>query len=137
MEYRLTRSEMKQRAINSKNGPEPSGGYSQAVEVSGYERTLYVSGQVPAGQDGSVPETFAGQARLAWKNIEAQLAAAGMTLDNIVKHTTYLADRRYRNENSEIRREVFGGDRAPALTVIIATIYDESWLLEIEAIAVA
>ncbi len=127
---------MKQRAINSKEGPEPSGCYSQAVEVSGGERTLYVSGQIPVGRDGSVPETFAGQARLAWANIEAQLATANMSLDNIVKHTTFLADRCYRNENSEIRRIVFGDDRAPALTVVIATIYDEDWLLEIEAIAV-
>jgi len=127
---------MKQRAINSQDGPEPSGGYSQAVEVSGGERTLYVSGQIPVGRNGSVPDTFAGQARLAWANIEAQLAAADMTLDNIVKHTTFLADRRYRSENSEIRREVLGDNRAPALTVVIAAIYDEDWLLEIEAIAV-
>lgn len=35
-----------------------------------------------------------------------------------------------------VRQEVLG-DRAPALTVVIATIYDEDWLLEIEAIAVS
>lgn len=128
---------MKQRAINSKKGPKTFGGYSQAVEVAGYERTLYVSGQIPVKRDGSVPETFAGQARLAWANMEAQLAASDMTLGNIVKHTTFLADRRYRDENSEIRRKIFGDDMAPALTVVIATIYDENWLLEIEAIAVA
>jgi 2-iminobutanoate/2-iminopropanoate deaminase len=29
------------------------------------------------------------------------------------------------------------GERAPALTVIITGIYDEAWLLEIEAIAAA
>ncbi len=128
---------MRQRAINSNLVPEPSGGYSQAVEVSSGERTLYISGQIPVARDGSLPETFAGQARLAWANIEAQLAAADMSLDNIVKHTTFLADRRYREENSAIRRAVFGDGRAPALTVVIATIYDEDWLLEIEAIAVA
>ena len=128
---------MKRRAINSKEGPEASGGYSQALEVSGGVRTLYISGQIPVGRDGSVPETFAEQARLAWENVAAQLAAADMSLDDIVKHTTYLADRRYRNENSKIRQEVFGDNRVPALTVIIATIYDEDWLLEIEAIAVS
>ncbi len=59
-----------------------------------------------------------------------------MSLDNIVKHTTYLSDRQYRDQNSTVRREVLG-DRNPALTVVITGIYDEEWLLEIEAIAVA
>lgn len=125
-----------QRPINSKEGPKPSGGYCQALEVSGGSRTLYISRQIPVGQDESTPNSFAEQARLAWANVGAQLAAADMTFHNIVKHTTFLADRRYRDENSEIRRQVLG-ERAPALTVVIATIYDEKWLLEIEAIAVA
>lgn len=59
-----------------------------------------------------------------------------MELSNIVKHTTFLSDRRHREANSEVRQEVFGGHEA-ALTVIIADIYDEAWLLEIEAIAAA
>lgn len=76
------------------------------------------------------------QARVAWRNVEAQLEAADMSLDNIVKHTTYLSDRKYCDENSEVRREILG-HRTPALTVVIADIYDDAWLLEIEAIAVA
>jgi len=71
-----------------------------------------------------------------WINVEAQLKAAGMTLDNLVKVTTFLSDRRYRRENYEVRMEVLG-ERSPALTVIITGIYDEAWLLEIEAIAAA
>lgn len=57
-----------------------------------------------------------------------------MRIDNITKHTTYLSDRRYRQINSEERREVLG-DHEAALTVIITGIYDEAWLLEIEVIA--
>ena len=57
-----------------------------------------------------------------------------MTLDNIVKVTTFLSDRSYGQENRDIRREIFG-DRAPATTVIITGIFDDQWLLEIEAIA--
>ena len=64
------------------------------------------------------------------------MRAAGMGLDNIVKHTTLLADRQYWSQNSEVSREILG-HLSPALTVIIAGIYDERWLLEIEAIAVA
>lgn len=97
---------------------------------------LYVSGQIPVDADGTVPKEFETQARLAWKNVERQLMAAGMGLENIIKHTTFLASRRYREANSKVRQEVLG-DLAPALTVIIADIYDEAWFLEIEAIAIA
>ncbi len=127
---------MKRHEINSEEAPSPSGGYSQAYEVTGETRTLYISGQIPVTRDGSMPVRFTEQARLAWSNVDAQLKAAGMSLDNIVKHTTFLSDRKYRDQNSTVRREVLG-DRNPALTVVIAGIYDEDWLLEIEAIAVA
>jgi enamine deaminase RidA (YjgF/YER057c/UK114 family) len=39
-------------------------------------------------------------------------------------------------ENREIRQEILG-DRSPALTVIITGIFDQAWLVEIEAIAAA
>ncbi|NNC77822.1 MAG: RidA family protein [Woeseiaceae bacterium] len=81
--------QMKQRAINSSEGPGASGGFSQALEVSGRKRTLSVSGQIPVGEDGTTPGSFVEQARLAWPNVEPQLAAAGMILDNVVKHTTF------------------------------------------------
>ena len=64
----------------------------------------------------------------------AQLKAAGMTLDNLVMHRTYLADRSYTLVNRAVRSEVLGG-RETALTVVIAGIFDEAWLLEIEAVA--
>lgn len=127
---------MNKRNINSPDTQEASGGYSQAVEVTDARRLLFVSGQIPVAKDGTVPSAFADQARLAWRNIEAQLKAVDMGLENIVKHTTFLADRRYRDENGAVRREILG-DLKPAITVIIAEIYDENWLLEIEAIAAA
>jgi enamine deaminase RidA (YjgF/YER057c/UK114 family) len=55
---------------------------------------------------------------------------------DVTKVTTFLSYRRYRQENYEVRMEVLG-EHSPALTVIITGIYDESWLLEIEAIAAA
>ena len=67
---------------------------------------------------------------------QAQLEAAGMSLDDLVKVTIFLSDRRWRAENAEVRREVLG-PRSPALTIIITGIYDEAWLLEIEAVAAA
>lgn len=110
--------------------------YAMAHLVDRPSRLLFVSGQVPTDAEGKAPEGFAAQARLAWRNVEAQLRAAGMTLDDLVKVTIFLADRAHRAMNTEIRREVLG-DRSPALTVIITGIFDEAWLLEIEAVAAA
>jgi 2-iminobutanoate/2-iminopropanoate deaminase len=110
--------------------------YCQAHEVSGATRWLFISGQVPADAQGKVPPDFRGQCELAWANVQAQLQAAGMTLDDLVKVTVYLSDRRYRQENYEVRHQVLGG-RTPALTILIAGIYDPAWLLEIEAVAAA
>ena len=114
----------------------PSSGYSMGLELSQHRRLLFISGQVPERPDGSVPTDFIAQCRLTWANIERQLHDAGMSLDNLVKVTTFLSDRRYRGENSVVRREVLK-ERTPAITIIIADIYDQAWLLEIEAIAAA
>ena len=125
---------MQIRRINSNEALVPTTGYSQALEVAGHTRMLFVSGQIPVAADGSVPDGFDAQCRLAWSNVVAQLKAAGMTLDNLVMHRTYLADRRYTTLNRMVRSEVLGG-RETALTVVIAGIFDEAWLLEIEAVA--
>jgi 2-iminobutanoate/2-iminopropanoate deaminase len=110
--------------------------YAQSHEVSGHGRLLFISGQVPADADGRVPPDFKAQCRLAWANVKAQLDAAGMTLDDLVKVTVFLSDRRHRQANSEVRHEILG-PRSPALTIVITGIYDEAWLLEIEAVAAA
>jgi enamine deaminase RidA (YjgF/YER057c/UK114 family) len=127
---------MPSRAINAPDAPAPDGGYAQAVETAGASRILHISGQVPVAPDGTLAIDFRGQCRQAWANVEAQVRAAGMTLDNLVKVTTFLSDRRYGAENREVRQQVLGA-RSPALTVIITGIFDESWLLEIEAVAMA
>jgi 2-iminobutanoate/2-iminopropanoate deaminase len=127
---------METRAINAADAPVPVGGYAQAVEVTDGRKLLFISGQIPVAMDGTVPEGFAAQCRLVWANLEAQLRAAGMSLDNLVKVTTFLSDRKYSMENRAVRQEVLAG-RRPATTLIVTGIFDTAWLLEIEAIAMA
>lgn len=127
---------MNKRNLNAPDAPELKTGYAQVTEIRDAVRTAYISGQIPMAQDGHVPSDFTEQCRLVWRNIEAQLRAADMTLDNLVKVTTFLSDRKYAAENRAVRREVLG-ERCPALTAIITGIFDEAWLLEIEAIAMA
>jgi enamine deaminase RidA (YjgF/YER057c/UK114 family) len=127
---------MQIRKLNSSKVTQPAGGYAQLLEVAGAQRFAFVSGQIPQSLDGKVPSGFDEQCRQVWSNIEAQLAAADMTLANLVKVTTFLSDRKYNLANRAIRNEILG-EHAPALTVIIADIFDSEWLLEIEAIAAA
>jgi 2-iminobutanoate/2-iminopropanoate deaminase len=110
--------------------------YAQACEVTNLSRLVFVSGQIPVSNGyQEAPADFRGQCRIVWDNITKQLDACGMKLTDIVKVNTYLADRKYREQNYDVRHEVLG-NHSPALTVIITDIYDEAWLLEIEVIAV-
>ncbi len=119
---------------NANNAPAAVGGYSQAFEVEGAQRLLFISGQVPETVSGEMPTGFEAQAVLVWANVRAQLEAAGMEMRNLVKITTFLSSREYAAANRMARQAALG-DHAPALTVIITGIFDEQWLLEIEAIA--
>ncbi|TCL71141.1 RidA family protein [Rhizobium sp. BK251] len=125
---------MKRETFNAKNAPQPRGGYSQAVKLENFEKLLLVSGQVPMTSDDVLPDGFEAQARQVWLNVDAQLKAAGMGKADIVKVTTYLADRHHVMANREIRNEYLGS-LAPAMTVVIAGIFDSSWLLEVEVVA--
>lgn len=122
------------RPLTGDGSPPVEGSYPQAVEVTGPTRWLYLSGQIPVAPDGSLAADFTSQCDQVWTHIETQLAAAGMTLDNLVKVTTFLSDRAYALENREVRIRRLAG-RQPALTVIITGIFDEAWLVEIEAVA--
>jgi 2-iminobutanoate/2-iminopropanoate deaminase len=124
------------RPLTGDGSPPVEGAYPQAVEVTGPNRWLYLSGQIPVGPDGSLADDFVGQCEQVWTNLETQLSAAGMTLDNLVKVTTFLSDRAWALENREVRLRRLAG-RQPALTVIIAGIFDAAWLVEIEAVAAA
>ena len=124
------------RPLTGDGSPPVEGSYPQAGEVTGPTRWLYLSGQSPVAPDGSLARGFTAQCEHVWDNIETQLAAAGMTLDNLVKVTTFLSDRRYALENREVRARRLAG-RQPALTVIVTGIFDEAWLVEIEAVAAA
>ena len=64
-------------------------GYNQAVET---EHALYVSGQPGWDEHAEVAEGFEAQAHLALDNVEAVLAEAERSLDDLAKVTAYLVD---------------------------------------------
>jgi enamine deaminase RidA (YjgF/YER057c/UK114 family) len=124
---------METRTVDAADAPS-SPFFAQAVEVVGARRLVYTSGLTPTEGEWVAPESFADQARLAWRNLFAQLAAAGMSPDNLVKVTVILADRAHRSKNADIYDAILAGRRI-AVSTIIAGLVDPRWLIEIEAIA--
>lgn len=81
---------MGRQAIHSAAAPAAIGPYSQAVRVGD---TVYLSGQI--GLDpatGGLRDGTQAQARQVFANLRAVAAAAGGTLDDMVKVTLLLAD---------------------------------------------
>ena len=64
---------MQRRDINTETGPIPAAAYSQAVEIAGGTRMLFISGQLGVEADGTMPTGMTEQARIAWRNLEGQL----------------------------------------------------------------
>lgn len=127
---------MQRRDINAADAPAPAGQYSQAVEVTGATRTLYLSGQVGVAPDGSISADAAAQAAQVWANIAAQLRAAGMGIENLVKITTIVPNHA---DVAAVRagRAAVLGDHRPASTLIIGGLADPKWKVEVEGVAVA
>ena len=63
--------------------------YSTAVRANGL---LFVSGQVGSRADGSPEPDLAAQVRLAFDNLNAILAAAGCSFEDVVDVTVFIVD---------------------------------------------
>ncbi len=100
----------------------PTGDAQTAWGIGGFA-PLFVSGQVPANDEGHVPADYRSQYRLAWANVEAQLKAAGMTFDNLVKVTICLSDRALIAQSAGLRKEILGELRRPS-SILRAGIYE-------------
>lgn len=128
---------METKAHNPTDGVYPAvGDYIHALEVRGAGRLLFVAGTMGLDQDGAPGATLEDQLRLIWSNIEAILASADMTLDNIVRVTSYLRDAAYADANAEARVSALGGRPVPTTAIVVETLVAD-WLVEIEVVAAA
>ena len=114
----------------------PVGPYTHGLEVVDARRLLFITGTMGLDKNGKAPEGIEAQCALAWRNIGAILEHAGMNMRNLVRVTCYLADRSYRDANMRARAAALGDHRV-ATTVVGATLLEDGWLVEIEAIAAA
>lgn len=82
---------MPKEIIYSADAPEPIGPYSQAIR-SGNQ--LFVSGQIALDKSTGImiSQSIEHETRQVLKNLEAVLKAGGMTAEDVVKCTIFLAD---------------------------------------------
>ncbi|MDD4368353.1 MAG: Rid family detoxifying hydrolase [Oscillospiraceae bacterium] len=126
---------MANKSIISSNAPAAVGPYVHAVEVSAAQKTVYVSGQlglVPA--TGVLPEGVEAQAEQALTNLTAVLAAAGLSLADVVKTTVFLADIADFGAINDIYARYFGANK-PARSCVAVKTLPKAALFEIEAVA--
>ena len=109
--------------------------YAHSVEVPAGSDWVFLSGQLGARPDGSVPETFAEQIEWCWKNIVAVLAESGMGVADLVKVTTFLTDRSQRAKNAEVRARYLGEVRPAQTLLFVSGLTLPEYLVEVEAIA--
>jgi 2-iminobutanoate/2-iminopropanoate deaminase len=120
-------------SIASERAPKAIGPYSSGLRSG---QLLFISGQVPAdpASGALVGGDIAAQTRRVLENIKALLAAAGLTLDHIVRTTVFLADMDdFTAMNAEYRgyfKEPF-----PARSTIQAARLPRDARIEIDAIA--
>jgi 2-iminobutanoate/2-iminopropanoate deaminase len=111
-----------------------TGDYVHAIEVRGAERLVYTAGTIGLDPSGAPGASLDEQLELIWSNIRAILASADMTVDNIVRLTTYLRDPAYAEANAAARTAALGGRLVPTTAIVAQTLVSE-WLVEIEVIA--
>ena len=122
------------KVIATKNAPAAIGPYSQAVQVG---NMLFASGQLgldPATGnfvEGGVKE----QTVHAFKTVHAILEEAGLSINDVVKTTVFLADMRDIAAMNEVYAAQFE-ETFPARSAVAVKTLPKNGLVEIEVIAV-
>lgn len=117
----------------------------QAKPVSNYQvatrqesgRLVYISGQVAWDTAGNIvgKGDIVAQAQQVFGNLRQVLEEAGGGLDNLLKITTYVTDINDYPAVVDVRKAFFP-DGLPASTLIVVeSLFDRDWLLEVEGIA--
>lgn len=118
--------------INTEKAPGAIGPYSQGITVGDF---VFTSGQIPVNPaTGEIPEGISAQAEQSCKNVAAILEAAGVTMENVVKTTCFLAEMGDFAAFNEVYAQYFISK--PARSCVAVKDLPKGVLCEIEALAV-
>ena len=121
------------KVIATTKAPGAIGPYSQAIDAGAF---VFASGQIPINPtDGTIPEGITAQTAQSLENVKAILTEAGLTLDNVVKTTVYLADMGDFGAMNEVYGKAFSAPY-PARSAVAVKELPKQVLVEIEVLAV-
>jgi 2-iminobutanoate/2-iminopropanoate deaminase len=120
-------------AVSTAGAPGAIGPYSQAIKAGGF---LFVSGQIPldAATGSLIDGDIRTQTRKVFENLGAILSASGLSFDDVVKTTVYLADMSEFGAMNEVYGTYFT-QPAPARATIQAARLPKDVRVEIDLIA--
>ena len=123
------------KVISTPNAPEAIGPYSQAIKAG---KTVYLAGQIAI--DPKTKQLMAGgsieeQTKLVLENLQAVLAADGLTMDHVVSTTVFLKDLNEFGKMNEVYATYFK-TAAPARATVEVARLPRDVKVEIAAIAV-
>jgi len=118
--------------IATSDAPEAIGPYSQAIVIDGF---LYSSGQIALTPSGEfLDEDIQTQTEQVLKNLQAVLAEAGATFDDVIKTTIFLDNIDDFVDVNSIYEKFFGENR-PARSTVAVDKLPKGAKVEIECIA--
>jgi 2-iminobutanoate/2-iminopropanoate deaminase len=121
------------KAISTQKAPAAIGPYSQAIQVG---NLVYTSGQLPIDPatgvfaEGGIQE----QTRQSLANVKAILEEAGLTMNQVVKTTVFLADMGDFADMNSVYAEFFA-EPYPARSAVAVRTLPKGALVEIEVLA--
>ena len=108
--------------------------YSSAARAGDY---IFVSGHLGSvDSEGKEVQGIAAQTKQCFDNIKETLAAAGASLDDVVKVTVFLCSEKDFAGMNEVYRSFFPKEK-PARSTVVSGLVLPNMLIEIECIAFA
>ncbi|NLH45034.1 MAG: RidA family protein [Acholeplasmataceae bacterium] len=123
---------MNKETIFSKKAPEAIGPYSQAIKCG---NLLFISGQLPVDKEtGIMPFDIKQQTKQSLENIKHIIAAAGYTMEDIVKTTVFVKDLSQFQSINDVYSTYFPNNPPARACIEVAGLPKDAGV-EIEAIA--
>ena len=114
--------------------PSPSG-FTAVVKAG---NTVYIAGMVAQDENGNVvgEGDAEAQTRQIWRNISVAVQAAGGSLADIVKTTTYVTGIEHGAAVRRVRGELFPENPPTSTLLVVSELANPAYVVEIESIAV-
>jgi 2-iminobutanoate/2-iminopropanoate deaminase len=122
------------RPVQQANLPKPIGPYSPGM---GFERLVFVSGQaaVDPATGRLVSADISAQTEQCLRNVQAILAAAGSSLQHVLRCGVFLIDMGEFQQMNAVYARIFGDHRPARTTIQAAALPGEGLRVEIDCIA--